>query len=165
MDPIHIDDEIDSEFQQFLESQVDTILHDFEEFENETLPIVVGSSNPVFKNDKDASGFHKSPNTMLLNFQRILVNLNGQCAPYEMYPTNAQNLVGDNQDNYMIIQDWRDDKGQFTIEATGDSTENVNVTSCTSPGSIGGDCNSGGSGVADPFLNYSNVTVEWRDLS
>ena len=53
MNAIHVDDEIDSEFQQFLESQVYKILHDFDEFENETLQIVVGSSNPVFTNDKD----------------------------------------------------------------------------------------------------------------
>ena len=57
-------------------------------------------------------------------------------APYEMYPTNAQNFVGDNQDNYMIIQSGSYDEGQFTIEATGDCSENVNVTSCTSHGSI-----------------------------
>ncbi|KAL7244489.1 hypothetical protein ACSBR1_016686 [Camellia fascicularis] len=93
MDPLCPDDETDSEFQQSIEDQIDTIPQDFEELKNGTLPNVADSSDPVFAHNEDSSTLpqviqHQLA-TLLENFDEFEKTM---LHPYEMDPMNSQNL-------------------------------------------------------------------------
>ncbi|KAI8001224.1 hypothetical protein LOK49_LG09G00013 [Camellia lanceoleosa] len=162
MDPLCPDDETDSEFQQFIEDQIDTIPQDFEELKNGTLPNVADSSDPVFAHNEDSSML---PQVIQHQLAKLLENFDEfektMLHPYEMDPMNSQNLsewnfARANQDKNMIIQDGTQKEGQFLVEGTHNFTENMDGISYMSHGSSGGGCISEGSEVAGPFVKCAN---------
>ncbi|CAL5410272.1 unnamed protein product [Camellia sinensis] len=79
MGPRCPDDETDSEFQQFIDDQIDTIPQDFEELKNGTLPMWQIPVIQFLHTMKIVLRFHRSSNTSWLHFKRILMNSKRQC--------------------------------------------------------------------------------------